>query len=209
MPAGEPAQQLLRGAAARSARDRRGDASSWTTTSHRRTASRVSYFYLTGTDTQPLSVTGQHPVGRSRLQVEPAQPQRRRHVDAEPDDHQPAPRHLHAAVRRPREQPDDVARRSELEVHDPGRPDAAAPDCLRVLHGPDVDRRPRCRQRLLRGEGQPEHEPRQPLLQVRRRGVVREDRSRHAARQLRRLRLQRQQDRQRLRRLPARASRRR
>ena len=46
---------------ARSARDRRGDASSWITTSPRRTASRVSYFYLTGTDTQPLSGSGNIP----------------------------------------------------------------------------------------------------------------------------------------------------
>ena len=155
VPHVEPAQQLLRGAAARSAEHRRGDAQARSLPVADAQHSRVSYFYLTGTDTQPLSWLGQHPVGRSRLQVEPAQPQRRRHLDAQPDDDQPAPRHLHAAVRRPREQPDDVARRSELEVHDPGRPDAAAPDRVRLLHRADVDCRARCRQRLLRGEGQP------------------------------------------------------
>ena len=58
--------------------------------------------------------------------------------------------HLHAAVRRAREQSDDVARRSELEVQDSRRSDAAAPDRHRLLHRTDVDRRPGRRQRLLR-----------------------------------------------------------
>ena len=86
-----------------------------------------------------------------------------------------------------------------------GDPDAAAAHRHRLLHRPDVDRRPRRRQQLLSRQGQPDRWSRgQPLVQARRRGVVREDRPRHAARQLRRLHLQRQQDRQRLRRLPAR-----
>jgi hypothetical protein len=56
----------------------------------------VSYFFLTGRDT--LSGSGNIPwVDRG----EAAQPERRRHVDAEPDDVQPAADHLHAAVRRP------------------------------------------------------------------------------------------------------------
>ncbi len=45
---------------------------------------------------------------------------------------------------------------------------------------------------------------RQSLVQARWRSLLREDRPRHAARQLRRVHVQRQQDRQRLRRLPAR-----
>ena len=86
---------------------------------------------------------------------------------------------------------------------DSGRPDAAALDGHRLLHRTDVDRRSRCGQRLLRRERQLTISRGQSLVQVRRRGVVREDRPRHAARQLRRVRVQRQQDGQRLRRLPA------
>ncbi len=62
----------------------------------------------------------QHPVGRPRLQVDAAQREPERHLDREPLDHQSAPCHLRAAVRRPRQQPDDLARRSELELHGPG-----------------------------------------------------------------------------------------
>jgi hypothetical protein len=79
----------------------------------------LSYFYQKGEDTQPGP-----------------------HLDGEPDDDQPVPRDLHAPVRRPREQPRDVARRPELALHDPGRPDAAAPHGLRLLHRPGGDRRP-------------------------------------------------------------------
>ena len=58
-----------------------------------------------------------------------------------------------------REQSDDVARRSEFEVHDPGRSDAAAAHGHRLLHRPDVDRRARRRQQLHRREGRAEHQP--------------------------------------------------
>ena len=158
-PAVQPAQQLLRGAPGRPPQHRRGDPQAGPqplADPHPR-----AELLLPDGHRHPAAVPHrQHPLGRSRLQVDPAQPEPGRHLDAEPDHDQPAPRHLHAAVRRPRQQPDDLARRPELEVHDPGRPDAAAPDRVRVLHGPDVDRRSRRRQRLLRGAGQREHQPR-------------------------------------------------
>ena len=87
-----------------------------------------------------------HPLGRSRLRLEAAEPERRRHVDPERDQDQSAALHLRAAVRRARQQPDDVARRSELEIQDSGGSHAAAHHRHRLLHGTDVDRRPRCGQ---------------------------------------------------------------
>ena len=85
--------------------------SSWTTTC-RRTALAGAELLLPEGHRHPAAVAHrQHPVGRSRLQVEPAQPEPGRHLDDEPDDDQPAPLHLHAAVRRPRQQPDHVAGR--------------------------------------------------------------------------------------------------
>ena len=144
-PAVEPAQPLLRGQRARSDQDRRGDASSSIITCRRTASLAVSYFYLNGHRHAAAVRLGQHPVGRSRLQLDAAQPQRRRHVDAQPDDDQPVEVHVYAAVRRPRQQSDDVARRPELELQDPGRSDAAAPDRHRVtspaqtaIAGPDA-----------------------------------------------------------------------
>ena len=155
----------------------------------------VSYFFQKGHRHAAAVVDRQHPVGRSRLRVEPAQPQRHRYVDAEPDDLQSAPLHLRAAVRRARQQSGHVARRFELHVQDSGRSHTSPPDRVRLLHRADVDCRPRRRQRLLLRQGQPVDGPRQSLVQVRRRAFVREHRARHAARQLRRVLVQRQQDR--------------
>ena len=101
----------------------------------------VSYFFLKGTDTQPLSLTGNIPWVDRDFSVETAEPERRRHVDSELDEDQSAALHLRAAVRRARQQPDDVARRSELELQDSRRPHAAAHHGDRVLHRTDVDRR--------------------------------------------------------------------
>ena len=190
---------------ARPAQHRRGDAQAGPPPRRRATSLALSYFYQKGTDTQPLSLTGNIPwVDRdfkwSQHNVNLADT-----WTAELDHDQPAPRHLRAAVRRPREQPDDLARRPELEVHDPGRPHAAAADASPATS----PARPRSRvpTRAATTSGCKDMlsiSARQPLVQVRRGGLVREDRPRHAARQLRRLRVQRQQDRQRLRRLPAR-----
>ncbi len=76
----------------------------------------VSYFYLTGVDTQPLSGSGNIPWVDRDFRVEAAQPERRRHLDDEPDDDQPVAVHLHAPVRRASEQPDDVTRRSRVRI---------------------------------------------------------------------------------------------
>ena len=119
---------------------------------HRFSSSRslaVSYFFLKGTDTQPMSnaTVGSGPIPWvDRFQLEAAEPERRRHVDAERDEDQSTALHLRAAVRRAREQPDHLARRLELEVHHPGRSHAAAHHGHGILHRTDVDRRPRRRE---------------------------------------------------------------
>ena len=174
LPAGQPAEQLLRGPGRRPPGNRRGVASSWTTTSRPRTCSALSYFYQKGTDMQPLLDLRQHPLGGPRLHLDPAQREPVQHPHPEPDDDQPVPRDLRPSVRRAHQQPDDLARRPQLELHDPGRPDPPAPHRLRVLRGPGPDRRPRRRQRLLGLQGHAERQPRQPLLEVRGRGLVRD-----------------------------------
>ena len=157
MPAVEPAEQLLRSARGRIRCRPTRRRSSSITSSRRRSPSRSATSIQNGTDTQPLSLTGNIPWVDRDFKWTQHNVNVAAHLDAEPDDDQSAARHLRAAVRRPREQPDDVARRSELEVHDPGRSDAAAPHGHRLLHRPDVDRRARRRQQLLRREGRAEH----------------------------------------------------
>ena len=144
----------------------------------------------------------EHPLGGPRLRVDPAQPEPVRDLDREPVHDQPVPRDLRPAVRSACEQSDHIARRPELELHDPGRSHASPAHRHRVLHGPDLDRGTRCRQRLLRLPGHAEPGPGPSLVQGRSRGVLREHRPRHAARQLRGLHVQRDQDRERLRRFP-------
>ena len=167
----------------------------------------VSYFYLKGTDTQPLSGSGNIPwVDRDFKWTQ--------HNLNVADTWTLSPtiinqlrftymRQFGGRVNNPTTSLGDLNSKFTIQ----GDPTLPRLTVSGYFTGQVGDRRSRCRQRLLRGEGQPEHEPRQSLVQVRRRSVVREDRPRHAARQLRRVHLQRQQDRQRLRRLPARPAR--
>ena len=102
----------------------------------------ISYFFLKGTDTQPLSLTGNIPwVDRDFAWKQQNLNVANTWILSSTKINQLRFTYV-AAVWRAPQQPDDVTRRSELEFPDSGRSHAAAHHGDRVLHRADVDRGP-------------------------------------------------------------------
>jgi hypothetical protein len=163
----------------------------------------LSYFYQNGTDTQPLTLTGnipwvdrdfkwkQHNLNLSHTwTLSPTTINQLRGTYM---------RQFGGRVNNPTTSLGDLNSKFTPQG-DPTLPRSRSP-----ATSPARPRSPgRTPAATTRRQGRAEHHQGQALAQDRRRLLVRSDRPRHAARQLRRLHLQRQQDRQRLRRLPAR-----